>query len=382
MDQSFWSAAFLLMNVAAMSRLSVVEFANLAVATSVGLIGVAAVRALVISGSILAGASRAVAPHLSVGKRRPLIGAIAGATAAAITTAAILHLQGSDHPVYYAIFAASLILGDIPKQVLVATLRYGLALIIAIVYLIGSIAIFSLFLPIQSHLGILVAWSVILGVAGLLGYMLQAKKPVTEPPLSDFFRYGWRNAAEALYGGIASQLVIFISFWLNDPNATAGIRLSYSLVFAAAFMIVQGLTPILVNSLANARISGINGGLRRITVVWSLGVTLAFSLSGMLALIPIELDWANENFDNALPFLLPVGINIIGGQVLELALLGSRFVAAPEHLHRIRIYIVATEILLILVAGLVGAADGLLFAYIIIGIGKLALASIMIFRLR
>jgi hypothetical protein len=141
------------------------------------------------------------------------------------------------------VLAGALVLADTPRQILVYGKRYGVAFGLSGVYAFAAL-LGLLFSLAWAKGGLLMAaWCGGSLASFGMGLLLQRRVPRGFSRSLRVRAYRWTLSAEALYLGLVNQLAILILYWTAAPETTAGYRLAYSLVFAPAFMVIQGLAP-------------------------------------------------------------------------------------------------------------------------------------------
>jgi hypothetical protein len=142
---------------------------------------------------------------------------------------------------------------------------YSRALRTGNLYLLGGL--FAIFFgKYLGSMAVMMMWVASTSICTLTGWLLRGNSATRglEFPYRHVSR---RMGAEALYSALGGQLGIFLIYLTSDPSATTGIRLAYSLVFAPAFMIIQGLTPLYLLRMSDLYRQASNEGIR-LTVYW------------------------------------------------------------------------------------------------------------------
>ncbi|MBY4036023.1 hypothetical protein HQO38_02740 [Rhodococcus fascians] len=373
-DQASWSAGFFAFNIACSLTLSTSEFAALAVVTSVAFILIAVVRAGAINARVVAGARVDIPPELTLSSRAAAKWAGAASFVASCVLLVILvgdvdnTLLGS-----LVLLGVILILSDAPHQLLIFRSYYLWAACIALTYAALGLAVFIVQHLISATILILL-WSgtgLILLIGGTL--FVRSAMGSTRSTL-DVTAFSWRLAAEALYVGVSGQLAILMLYLLSSGDASAGFRYSYALVFAPAFMVIQGLSPLFIKSLAKLR-HGRQLAFR--SGLWSIFVTAALGSSALGAMVISNLFPNYEALVVARDFILPVGLAVLSGQVLEGVTSASRFMLSPKVLHRLRVWMVGLDIALQVIGVVFFDVQGLVVAICIVAAIKALICVIL-----
>ncbi|RRQ29216.1 hypothetical protein DK926_04865 [Rhodococcus sp. Eu-32] len=373
-DQGLWSLAFFTFNVAASVVLSVQEYAALAVCTSVAFIAISIVRSGSISSRLIAG-SRVLSPEETLSARSVFIWSCA-ATFATVAASVVWLLIGTVPAVMLSVLAvgALLVILDGPHQLLVYGSRYGSAAALSVAYFVfGAIGLGL------SHrfstLELIGYWCIACLVVCAAGWRLAGITVPWRGMRIDSTKFAWRLSAEALYSGVASQLTILVLFLLDDSEAAAGFRLGYALVFAPAFMIVQGLMPLFLKSLARVRDSA---AFAEKTVRW------LFLLYGLIGACAVAAPAVSSLFPGytalhlATGYLVPVGLSVLASQVLEGVTAPARFVMEPSGLHNLRLFVVSGEIFCQLIGVTAFGIQGLIVSVISVAAVKLGISAALV----
>ena len=379
-DQLLWSFALFGFNFGASLLFAASGFAALAVATALAFIVIAMVRAWTANARIIAGAKVGLAPEQSLDIRSSLIVSVVGAAAtAAITAVWIFQTESLTNTLAFSILAGFLVLADTPRQLLIYSKKYKSSIWISAVYALTS-AISLLVAHLFSSAEMLIwIWYTGTLAALLLGLVLQRRGVARPTRKLRVGAYAWRLGAEALYAGVASQLAILLLYWIEPPSTTAGYRLAYSLVFAPAFMVIQGLSPLYTARLANTYLVrseklGTSGAL------WSSAITVLVVVCGLAAGLATILFPDYSNLVAALPYILPVGLSLLGAQLVEAAFQAVRFTRPPTFTHRLRIVVIGADLAIQVVTLVFAGVDGLVVGIAAVGIVKIAAA--VVFQVR
>lgn len=373
-DQVSWSAGFFSFNLAATLVLATAEYALLALATSIVFMGVAVARSwslgarIVVATKVSLKVTQAISLKSMAGSSL-LVGAI---------VAAAVGLSGAGHlplmVLQIVILAFGLVLADMPRQGLIYLSRYNQALFVSLAY--AGLSFVALACSFFLALTPIWLWMVSGYLCALLGWFFQWRLPPATAALPKrmALSHAWRLTAESVYTSVASQLGLLLLYWFTDPNATAGYRLSYALIYAPAFMLLQGIAPLLAVQLAN-EISSLGRAKLR---TWFLGPGLAIIsalLCGLLGYAAGRSPFVPETISRVVPFLVPVGLALVGSQVLDFLLSGVRYFVTEHVMHRVRLFTVTIDVVVQALAISLGGVDGLLLSLVILAVIKLAAAG-------
>jgi hypothetical protein len=373
-DQASWSAGFFAFNIASSLILSTSEFAALAIVTSVAFILIAVVRAGAINARVVAGARVDIPPELTLSTRAAAKWAGAASFVASFVLLVIL-VGDVDNTLLgpLLLLGVVLILSDAPHQLLIFRSCYLWAASIALTYAALGLAVFIVQHLISATILILL-WSGT-GLILLIGGVLFVRSAMgSSRSTLDVTAFSWRLAAEALYVGVSGQLAILMLYLLSSSDASAGFRYSYALVFAPAFMVIQGLSPLFIKSLAKLRLGrqlAFRSGL------WSIFVTAALGSSALGAMVISNLFPNYEALVVARDFILPVGLAVLSAQVLEGVTSASRFMLSPKVLHRLRVWVVGLDITFQVIGVVFFDVRGLVVAICIVAAIKALICVIM-----
>jgi len=374
-DQVAWSAGFFCFNLAATVVLPTQEFALLAVSTSLVFMGVAVSRAWAVGSRIV------VATKL----RQSVLDAI---SAASMLRSSILvgclvlvgigvATRGSSSSLFLLkmlVLGFGLVLADLPRQGLIYASKFRESLTVSLIYAVLSIAALVMASFLRSDPMWL--WTATGFVCAAVGWFFHRRlgRGASLLPARIMRSHAWRMTAESLYTSVASQLALLLLHAFTDPDSTAGYRLSYSLVFAPAFMLLQGISPLL-----SVHMSGeISRTGRARMRTWFLGpaVTLgAASICGGLGLLVAISPVAPSMIESVVPFLFPVGLGLAGSQVFEFLLLGVRYFVSEHVMHRMRLILVTVDVVVQGLSIWLSGAEGLIFALIFLATLKLLASS-------
>jgi hypothetical protein len=371
-DQIAWSLAFFLLNAAALAGLSTPMFSAVAVGTAIGFIAVAVARSMSTTAGIIEGAERGVKSIDTVDRRRALGYSTGIAAIAVCVTVPFLSLSPEADSWLIGMVVFLMVLADTPRQVLVVAGRYARALAISATYLGLSLAGSA---AILLGLPVLVVWvsvlALVLGVGWAIALSQGTRTGACRTADSRLWRHAWRLGAEAIYYGLAGQVGLLVLFGLRDDAAAAALRVSYALVFAPAFSVIQGLTPLFVRRLSDALVEGMNDG-RRTLGQWTIFVVVGVLACGAASALWLPLVAGVETADSVMPFLLPVGLSVVSGQLLEAAVLRRRLLGETRGLHTQRLLLAGADISVQVSGVFLGGAFGLVAAIGIMSLVRIA----------
>ncbi|OZF37319.1 hypothetical protein CH295_06520 [Rhodococcus sp. 14-2483-1-2] len=143
-------------------------------------------------------------------------------------------------------------------------------------------------------------------------------------------------------------------------------------------MIIQGLSPLFIKSLARLRTGP---ELARRSMLWSIFVasTLGVSAFGALGVSHVFPDYTALVV--ARDFVLPVGLAVLSSQLLEGVTSASRFMLSPKLLHRLRVGVVGIDIAVQVVGVVFFDVYGLVVAICILAAMKVLVCLILSFVL-
>jgi len=376
-DQGSWSAAFFLFTLTSSHVLPTSDFASLTVVTSIGVIAAACSRAFAMDGRIVAGARAGLRVDEALSSRSVALTSAAFAVLAVAASAAWLALGSGGPDLFLAVLAALIVLADGPHYLLTLRKRFASAILGAVPYALASaVAVtFALLDPVKP---VVVIWMIGLAIALALSWVAASRLPTADRDVPAVVGTSFRISAEALYSALGSQLGILIIYLIAVPAATAGIRLAYSVVFAPVFSIIQALTPLLLVKMSDLG-SGASSRRARTATFWILGGLGGVLLSGVIGWVIATTGAAGETYEHTAPFLVPVGAALAGNLVLDTALLLLRFNADSRVPHRIRLAVVAVDLVTQLALTLTLGLSGLVGALIAMAVVKF-LVGVVIFR--
>jgi len=380
-DQAAWSGGFFLFNMAAAFTFSVSMYAAVTVASSIGLIVAACVRAYALDGPLVAGAKIRVSLDDSFSGKVVLTSSVAGGIVAGVVSALWISLSRGQTP-YWALVVLSMaiVVADTPHYFLTMRRAYSRALRTGSLYLAGGLLTVVFARHLDSMVVVLL-WIMSTLVCTLSGWLLAAQ-PTKRDLMFSYRHVSRRMTAEALYSALGSQLGILLIYLTNDPSVTAGVRLAYSLVFAPVFMLIQGLTPLYLVKMSNLYRQASSQGIR-LSIYWVSSAWILIFMAGIggfaAARFPL---FHNASFRASIPYLIPVGLSMMGSIGFDSALLGWRFTVSPRLPHRVRLSTVAVELAAQVVGVLVAGPPGLVFALIFTALFKTAIATIIVLRTR
>jgi hypothetical protein len=369
-DQLLWSFAFFAFNFAASIVLEAAGYAALAVSSSLSFILIAMVRAWTTNARVIVGAKNGLRPEQSLDRLGSLlISVIAAFAASTLTFAWLSPTESARDTAVLSVLAGVLVLADTPRQVLIYAAQYRRAFGLSVIYAVAAIIGF-----LMASLGggeeyLLLAWYAGSIVSFSVGVFLQRN---VNRALSSKLRvgaYAWRLSAEALYAGLANQLAILILYSTADPEATAGYRLAYGLVFAPAFMVIQGLAPLYNSKLARGHLERTNR-MASTTLYWSAMVMGLVVLCAAAATFGAAIFPGYQNLASAVPYLLPVGLSLLGSQLLEATIQTIRFTRTPVYTHRLRLFVIGIDLAVQALAVGLGGVGALVTSVAIIGVIK------------
>lgn len=374
-DQGCWSAGFFAFNVVASLVFSTSEFAALAVVTSVVFIVIAVARAGAINARVVAGARFGVAPESSLSRGVAAKWSLAGSLISVLVLFAIL-LGDVSVGLLAGLLALciSLILSDMPHQLLIFRSSYSWAAMLASCYMMLGLAVFIVQHLVSSTVLVYI-WAsagAVLIISGITFVNASVRSPADQFSVGSF---SWRLAAESLYVGVSGQFAILILYLLSNTEASAGFRYSYALVFAPAFMIIQGLSPLFIKSLAKFRRGP---ELARRSLIWSGFVFVTLAMSAGVALIVSRVYPEYDALVVAQSFMLPVGVSVLSAQLLEGVTSASRFLLEPKSLHRLRILVVGLDMLSQVVGVVLFDVEGLVVAICFMAVVKFVVCIVLI----
>lgn len=359
-DQGSWSVAFFVFTLTTSHVLPVDEFASLTVVTSIGVIAAACARAFAMDGRIVAGTRRGLRVEQALSSRVVLTTSALFAVVAVAASAAWLMLGPARTALLPTALAALIVLADGPHYLLTLRRRFGAAILGAVPYAAAAVAA-AVTTVVGLGAGVVVVWAACLVVSLAVSWLAVVRLPRRARPVPAGTGTSTRIAAEALYSALGSQLGILIVYLVASPAATAGIRLTYSVVYAPVFSIVQALTPLLLVRMSELDAAG-PGSQVRLASRWVLGGVVGVVLSGAVGWGVSASGVAGTAYDHIVPFLVPIGAALLGNLVLDTALLVLRFRTHARTPHRVRLLVVAGDLAAQLVLTLCLGLTGLVVA--------------------
>ncbi|MBF4589299.1 hypothetical protein [Curtobacterium sp. VKM Ac-1395] len=325
----------------------------------------------------MAGARAGLRVDEALSSRSVALTSAAFAVLAVAASAAWLALGSGGPDLFLAVLAALIVLADGPHYLLTLRKRFASAILGAVPYALASAVAVTLALldPVKP---VVVIWMIGLAIALALSWVAASRLPTADRDVPAVVGTSFRISAEALYSALGSQLGILIIYLIAVPAATAGIRLAYSVVFAPVFSIIQALTPLLLVKMSDLG-SGASSRRARTATFWILGGLGGVLLSGVIGWVIATTGAAGETYEHTAPFLVPVGAALAGNLVLDTALLLLRFNADSRVPHRIRLAVVAVDLVTQLALTLTLGLSGLVGALIAMAVVKF-LVGVVIFR--
>lgn len=380
-DQMAWSGGFFLFNMAAAFAFTVSSYAAVTIASAIGLIAAACVRAYALDGLLVAGAKAHVSLNESFSRRVVWVASVVGAALAGALSLLWIWLSTHATPsLSLMVLSMTIVVADAPHYLLIMKRAYSRALRTGSLYFLGGIIAVLLSKHVNS-IAVILMWITSTLVCALTGWMLIGESATTA--LGFAYRHVSRRiGAEALYSALGAQVGVFLVYLTSDPSVTTGIRLAYLLVFAPAFMLIQGLTPIYLVRMSDLYRRASNKGIR-LAVYWISGSCLLLAVAGALGLVAAGLPMFDKtNLTASVPYLVPVGLSIMGSVCFDAALLGWRFRISPKFPHRARLATVTIDVAAQVTGVLLAGPQGLVVALICTAVAKVALAIYMILKLR
>ncbi|MFJ4221390.1 hypothetical protein [Curtobacterium luteum] len=373
-DQGAWSAAFFLLTITASHVLDVDDFASLTVVTSVGVVAAACARAFAMDGRIVAAARHGLGVEQALSSRVVLASSALFALLAVVASALWLLLGPVQTGLPTTFLAALIVLADGPHFLLTMRRRFRTAIIGAAPYaLVAAVAATSALVGAQ--VDVLAVWAIGLVLSSIASWAAVSRLPRRAVSVPAASGTSSRIAAEALYSALGSQLGILIVYLVASPAATAGIRLTYSVVYAPAFSIIQALTPLLLVRMSELDANG--GRARgRLAARWVLGGLVGVAASGVAGWGAAATGLAGSASTLVLPFLVPIGAALLGNLVLDAALLVLRFRTHARTPHRVRLAVVTGDLAVQLVLTLWFGLVGLVTALVAMAVVKVVVAAL------
>ncbi|MDV8023646.1 hypothetical protein [Rhodococcus sp. IEGM 1330] len=377
LDQGLWSLGFFVFNVTAGVSLTVSEFASLSVGAALGFIAVGISRAWGIYAPIVDAARIGVRPEESIDRWSSWRGTIAFATVVAVASFVWIGRGGEwGYAAAVAALAATMVISDLPRQVLIIRGRYSRAALLAAIYAVGAaLAAAAVALGVDNT-ALLPIWFCTLLIVLAAGLVFCGTATSTSRSDSHF-SIAWRITAEAVYLGFGSQIATLLLYLIQDDTATAGIRFAYSLVFAPAFVVIQSIQPLIFKQFATLSAQGTRAVLL-VSVRWNIAVALGLGMCGLVGFTALSTVFSDIGPAAALPYVVPVGLAILSAQTFEVALMATRFFVGPVSTHRARLASVLVDVGSQSVAVFVGGAAGLVWTLIVLSGLRIAVSVAML----
>ncbi|MGV8874609.1 MAG: hypothetical protein ACOH2Q_18905 [Rhodococcus sp. (in: high G+C Gram-positive bacteria)] len=376
-DQGLWSLGFFAFNITAGVSLTVSEFASLSVGAALGFIAVATSRAWGIYAPIVDAARLGVRPEDSIDRWSSWRGTITFATVVAVASFVWIGHGGEwGYAAAVAALAATMVISDLPRQVLIIRGSYSRAALLAALYAVGGLLAAAAIALGADTAALLPIWFCTLLVVLATGLVFCGTATSTIKSDSHF-SIAWRITAEAVYLGFGSQIATLLLYLIQDDTATAGIRFAYSLAFAPAFVIIQSIQPLIFKQLATLSAQGTRPVLA-VSVRWNIVVALGLGGCGLVGYAALSTVLSDTGPATALPYVLPVGLAILSAQTFEVALMATRFFVGPVFTHRARLASVLVDVGSQSMAVFVGGAAGLVWTLIVLSGLRIAVSVAML----
>ncbi|WP_179276740.1 hypothetical protein [Rhodococcus sp. RS1C4] len=363
-DQGMWSLGFFALNLAAGIALPVDQFASLSVAAAIGFIAVGASRAWGVNSAMVAAARFGVSPETSIDRWSAWRGACLFATVAGLIVFGWVGRSGDiGQAAVLGALAALLVVSDLPRQVLIIRGGYVRAAMLSGIYVVFGVVGSLAFRFDQGFAYLLTTWCVGLVLILTVGIAFCGDE-TTDIGFESRIAFAWRMTAEALYLGVGSQIATLLLYLAQDDEATAGIRFAYALVFAPAFVVIQGLQPLIFKHVA--RISAVGPRAAAAACMkWNVVVAVGLAVCGVVGGVILSTVFAELGPNAAVPYIVPVGIAILSAQMFDAALLGCRFFMTPVVIHRARLVSVLADVGFQGLGVALGGAGGLIVALVV-----------------
>lgn len=370
-DQGAFSAGTFVITLFTARVESVAAFAQFSFTLAVSFVAVAAARSFGVTGVVIAGGRQGYVPSQSASWVR------AGTAALTVGTfaSALVFLVPADSAADRAAFSVlpiALCVLDAAKQTFVYRSLLAWSLFLSVTYGVGSSAL-SILGYIDGELSLARLWVGFVSVLAAFSLiaMLVVVRGASRFP---YWHVSSRLAIEALLASAASQLGLFLLYFTHGSGDVSGYRLSYSIGYAAAFMLIQGMTPLMVANLAEAfaQKRSIARHVRR----WWIFVAVALVTSGVLS-IPLLLTFLGEDsLMSTLPFLVPVGLSILTAQWMESVFHGRRDELSPTVLLTWKTFMLVVEAGFVALGVLGFGVPGLVAGLVLSSFAKLALSIV------
>lgn len=372
-----WSLGFFTFNLTAGITLPVSDFAALSVAAAIGFIAVGTSRAWGVNSAVIAAARFGVAPETSIDRSSSWRGAVLFASITAIGSFAWIWRSGTvGFAAVMAALGGLLVLSDLPRQTLVIRGRYSRAAVLSAIYAVGS-GCTALAVAMGANTVVLLGlWCGVLLATLVLGIGFCGSETTTIR-FDNRVAFAWRMTAEAVYLGVGSQIATLLLFLIQDDTATAGIRFAYALVFAPAFVVIQGVQPLVFKHAARISADGPRA-VAAVCLKWNLVVTVGLGLCGAIGGVALATVFTGGGPHAAVPYILPVGIAILSAQMFDTALLATRFFLGPEVIHRARLGSVLADVGVQAIGVVAGGAGGLITALVALSIVRAVVSLVVL----
>ena len=380
-DQFTWSGGYFLFNMSAAFAFPMSVYAAVTVSSTMGLIAAMCVRSYALDGRLVAGTRAGVALNEMFSAKVAWVSSVVGGSSAGILTSLWIWLSTNETPSWtLPVLSITIVLADAPHYLLTMKRAYNRALIVGSLYLLGGMLAIVMGRYFASA-AVMLIWMTSTLVCTFVGWMLVGQS--TRQKLVFPYRHiSRRMGAESLYSALGGQLGIFLIYLTSDPSATTGIRLAYSLVFAPAFMLIQGLTPLYLMRMSDLYRRPSEEGVR-LSIYWISGACSLLAIAGASGFAAAHFElFGNTKLEASVPYLVPVGLSIMGAIVFDAALLNWRFRVSPTFPHRARLGTVGVDLAVQVTGVLVAGPLGLVVALISTAALKVAFASFIILKLR
>lgn len=377
LDQGLWSLGFFVFNVTAGVSLTVGEFASLSVGAALGFIAVGTSRAWGIYAPIVDAARIGIRPEESIDRWSSWRGTLAFASVVGVASFAWISRGGEwGYAAAVGALAATMVISDLPRQVLIIRGSYFRAALLAGIYAVGALLAAGMTALGVDNTALLPIWFCTLLIVLAAGVVFCGTATSTSKSDSHF-SIAWRITAEAVYLGFGSQIATLLLHLIQDDTATAGIRFAYSLVFAPAFVIIQSIQPLIFKQFATLSAQGTRAVLT-VSVRWNIAVALGLGACGVAGYTALSTVFSDIGPAAALPYVVPVGLAILSAQTFEVALMATRFFVGPVFTHRARLASVLVDVSSQTIGVFVGGAVGLVWTLIVLSGLRIAVAVAML----
>lgn len=378
-DQGMWSAGFFLVNMTGGFTMSATDYAALSLTMAIAFIAVAVMRAWSVYSFVVTSGRRQSAAADFVDGRAGWVGAfVIGLVAAVVVGAWLSPRLPMGFAVLCGIATLLIVVSDLPRQLLIAAGDHQRTLPLSGLYLLGGIFTLAAFVVPVAASWYLAGWAAVLAVIAGVGAAIAPRGRAVVRDAAEHGRVAWRLGAEALYLAAASQAGVLMLFALHDPESTAGFRFAYSLVFAPAFVIIQGLQPVMVRQAASAAADGPRRS-AKLAVLWSAGQTGLLVALGTCLGVGLWLFASAPGPRAAIMFIVPLGIYIASAQIFESAVLATRFFVEPALVHRGRLATVLLDVGAQVAGIVLGGPAGLAIALVVFGSARV-IGSLVLLR--